>query len=117
VIVAGATHFHAAMLAAPHGAFSLHAGFFEGLGAATLLATYDYWGYYAVCFLGGEVKEPGRTIPRAVLWSIAIVASLYLAMQVSVLGVIPVHEMTYAGAAKLAIVAVLMQQTVGPTAA
>jgi amino acid transporter len=117
VIVAGATHFHPGMLAAPAGAFSLHAGFFEGLGAATLLATYDYWGYYAVCFLGGEVKEPGRTIPRAVLWSIVIVASLYLAMQVSVLGVIPVHELTHEGAAKFAVVAVLMQRTFGATAA
>lgn len=117
VILAGATHFHPAMLAAPHGAFTLNAGFFEGLGAATLLSTYDYWGYYAVCFLGGEVRNPGRNIPRAVLWSIAIVAGLYLAMQVSVLGVIPVHEMTHAGAAKLAVVAVLMQRTFGPTAA
>jgi amino acid transporter len=117
VIVAGVTHFHSAMLAVPHGAFALNAGFFEGLGAATLLATYDYWGYYTVCFLGGEVREPGRTIPRAVLWSIAIVAALYLSMQVSVLGVIPVRELTQAGAAKFAVVAVLMQRTFGVTAA
>lgn len=117
VIVAGATHFHPAMLAAPHGAFALNAGFFEGLGAATLLATYDYWGYYAVCFLGGEVRDPGRTIPRAVLWSIALVTGLYLCMQVSVLGVIPVRELTQTGAAKFAVVAVLMQRTFGVTAA
>jgi amino acid transporter len=117
VIVAGATHFHPAMLAAPHGAFGLNAGFFEGLGAATLLATYDYWGYYTVCFLGGEVRLPGRTIPRAVLWSIALVAALYLSMQVSVLGVIPVRELTQAGTAKFAVVAALMQRTFGATAA
>jgi len=117
VIVAGATHFHPAMLAVPHGAFTPNAGFFEGLGAATLLATYDYWGYYTVCFLGGEVRDPGRTIPRAVLWSIALVAGLYLAMQVSVLGVIPVRELTHADAAQFAVVAVLMQQTFGATAA
>jgi amino acid transporter len=117
VIVAGVTHVHPAMLALPHGAFTLNPGFFEGLGAATLLATYDYWGYYTVCFLGGEVKEPGRTIPRAVLWSIALVAGLYLSMQVSVLGVIPVRELTQAGAAQFAVVAVLMQRTFGPTAA
>ena len=36
-----------------------------------LVATYDYWGYYNVCFLGDEVREPGRTIPRAVMLSIA----------------------------------------------
>ncbi len=117
VIVAGATHFHPAMLAAPHGAFTLNAGFFEGLGAATLLATYDYWGYYTICFLGGEVRDPGRTIPRAVLWSIALVAVLYLSMQVSVLGVIPIHELTQAGEAQFAVVAVLMQRTLGVTAA
>jgi len=113
VIAAGATHFHPALLAAPHGPFSLNAGFFEGLGTATLLATYDYWGYYTVCFLGGEVKQPGRTIPRAVLWSIVIVAILYLSMNVSVSGVIPMAEMTRATDAKFAVVAVLMERTFG----
>jgi amino acid transporter len=117
VILAGATHFHSAYLAVPHGAFTLHAGFFEGLGAATLLATYDYWGYYSVCFLGGEIRNPGRTIPRAVLWSIGIVAALYLAMNISVLGVIPLAELTHAGVAKFAVVAVLMERTFGATAA
>ncbi len=117
VIIAGATHFHPALLAASPGAFTLNVGFFEGLGAATLLATYDYWGYYSVCFLGGEVREPGRTIPRAVLWSIVIVATLYLCMNVSMLGVIPVKELTQAGSAKFAVVAVLMERTFGSTAA
>ena len=28
-----------------------------------LVATYDYWGYYNVCFLGDEVKEPDKTYP------------------------------------------------------
>jgi amino acid transporter len=117
VIFAGATHFHASMLTPSAGAFTLNMGFFEGLGAATLLATYDYWGYYSVCFLGGEVREPGRTIPRAVLWSIVIVAALYLMMNVSVLGVIPYAELARAGAAKFAVVAVLMERTLGSTAA
>ena len=106
-------HFHPALLSAPHGAFSLNAGFFEGLGTATLLATYDYWGYYTVCFLGGEVKQPERTIPRAVLWSIVVVAILYLSMNVSVAGVIPMAEMTRATTAKFAVVAVLMERTFG----
>jgi APA family basic amino acid/polyamine antiporter len=113
VIVAGASHFHPALLSPPHGAFSLNAGFFYGLGTATLLATYDYWGYYTVCFLGGEVKRPERTIPRAVLWSIVVVAILYLSMNVSVAGVIPMAEMTRATTAKFAVVAVLMERTFG----
>src|ERR1700739_4058305 len=105
------------VFAAAQGAFSLSSGFFEGLGAATLLATYDYWGYYTICFLGSEVRDPGRTIPRAVLWSIALIGALYLCMQISVLGVIPVHEMMHAGTTQFAVIAVLMQRTLGTTAA
>src|ERR1700761_2823972 len=72
------------VVAVPSGAFHLDAGFFAGLASAMLIATYDYWGYYNVTFLGGEAKDPGRTIPRAVLLSIAIVALLYLALNASV---------------------------------
>jgi amino acid transporter len=75
------------VVAVPSGAFRLDAGFFAGLASAMLIATYDYWGYYNVTFLGGEAKDPGRTIPRAVLLSIAIVAVLYLALNASVLAV------------------------------
>jgi amino acid transporter len=75
------------VVAVPSGAFHLDAGFFAGLASAMLIATYDYWGYYNVTFLGGEAKDPGRTIPRAVLLSIAIVAVLYLALNASVLSV------------------------------
>ena len=76
------------VVAVPRGAFQLDAGFFVGLASAMLIATYDYWGYYNVTFLGGEAKDPGRTIPRAVLMSIALVAVLYLAMNASVLAVL-----------------------------
>ena len=117
VILAGVTHFHASQLAMPAGAFSLTPAFFQGLGAATLIATYDYWGYYTVCFLGGEVREPGRTIPRAILISIAVVAALYLLMNISVLGVIPWQELVKGGDGHYAVVAVLMQRTFGQTAA
>ncbi|HZU11089.1 MAG TPA: APC family permease [Pseudacidobacterium sp.] len=117
VILAGTTHFHASQLAIPQGAFHLTPAFFQGLGAATLIATYDYWGYYTVCFLGGEARDPGRTIPRAVLLSIAIVAALYLAMNISVLGVIPWQELVKQGDGRYAVVAVLMQRTFGAAAA
>lgn len=117
VILAGVTHFHASHLTMPAGAFHLTPAFFQGLGAATLIATYDYWGYYTVCFLGGEVREPGRTIPRAVLFSIAIVAVLYLSMNISVLGVIPWQELVKGGDGRYAVVAVLMQRTFGNAAA
>ena len=51
-----------------------------------LIATYDYWGYYNVCFLGDEIKDPEKNIPRALLLSILLVACLYLMMNVCILG-------------------------------
>jgi amino acid transporter len=94
IIVVGFTHFDAhRAFDFPAGAFHLNGAFFAGLGAGMLISAYDYWGYYNVCFLGAEVRDPERTIPRAVLGSIAIVGTLYLLMNISVLGVIPWREM------------------------
>jgi amino acid transporter len=80
------------------GAFQLNHAFFAGLGSAMLIATYDYWGYYNVTFLGGEARAPGRTIPRAVLLSIAVVAVLYLGLNASVLSVMGSPAIIAAGA-------------------
>ena len=54
-----------------------------------LIATYDFWGYYNITFLGAEVRDPARTIPRAILISIVFVAVLYLCLNVAVLAVVP----------------------------
>ena len=54
-----------------------------GLAQATLLTTYCYWGYYNICFLGGEVRRPERTIPRAILLSVLFVAAFYVAMNLA----------------------------------
>ena len=90
IIVAGLTHFNAhRAFDFPIGAFRLNHAFFVGLGAGMLISAYDYWGYYNVCFLGAEVRDPQRTIPRAVLGAIGVVATLYLLMNVSVLSVLP----------------------------
>jgi amino acid transporter len=56
-----------------------------GLAQATLIATYDYWGYYNITFLGSEVKQPEKTIPRAILLSVLFVATLYVIMNLSAL--------------------------------
>jgi amino acid transporter len=63
-----------------------------GLAGAMRIAIYDYLGYYNVCHLGDEVRDPGRTIPRAVLASVAIVATVYLTMNISIISVVPWQE-------------------------
>jgi amino acid transporter len=90
IIGTGVAHFNAAQaFAFPAGAFTLTPDFFTGLGAALLIAVYDYWGYYNVCYLGAEIRDPGRVIPRAILISIFGVAAMYLTMNISILGAMP----------------------------
>jgi|HubBroStandDraft_5_1064220.scaffolds.fasta_scaffold04958_2 APA family basic amino acid/polyamine antiporter len=115
VIVAGLTHFNAARaFDFPPGAFSLSSGFFLGLGSAMLIATYDYWGYYNVCFLGGEVKDPGKTIPRALIISIGAVAAIYIVMNIAVLGVIPWRELaSHSADQDNYVMAIVMQRIYG----
>jgi len=57
----------------------------SGLAQGTLLATYCYWGYYNICFLGGEVRRPERTIPRAILLSVLFVSAFYVAIDIAAL--------------------------------
>ena len=120
IIFAGLTHFDAhRAFDVPAGAFSFSWNFLLGLGSAMLVAAYDIGGYYNVCFLGDEVKEPEKNIPRALLLSILAVACLYVVMNVSILGVIPWRELAQAGASnsKLYVVSTLMQRVYGQGAA
>jgi amino acid transporter len=89
VIVSGLTHFDASLLTFPPDAFKIDGAWVHGLGAAMLIAIYDYLGYYNICHLGAEVRDPGRTIPRAVITSVVLVAILYLTMNVSIIAVVP----------------------------
>src|ERR1700683_1749364 len=119
IIVAGLSHFDASRaFSFPPGAFTLSRNFFLGLGSAMLIATYDYWGYANVAFLGDEVKEPGKTIPRAILLSIFLVACLYVVMNISILGVVPWQEMQVGQDNRgLYVVSIFMRKIYGPWAA
>jgi amino acid transporter len=57
----------------------------RGLSQGALLATYCYWGYYNITFLGSEVKRPEKTIPRSILLSVMFVATFYVVMDLAVL--------------------------------
>jgi amino acid transporter len=93
VIVAGLFTFAPSQVFAyPHEAFVFNRPFFVTLGAASILAMYDYGGYNQICNIGEEVRRPEKTIPRAILISILAVASLYMLMGTVILGVIPWQE-------------------------
>jgi amino acid transporter len=83
-----------------------------------LIAVYDYWGYYNVNFFAGEIIEPEKTVPRAIILSIILVAAIYIVMNISILGVIPWQE--FAGTANTDaqkyVISTLMERLYGPTA-
>jgi amino acid transporter len=120
VVATGALHFDArrAFDFPPHGlGFSL--GFLVGLGAASRIGVYDYLGYYNVCYIGDEVREPGRVIPRSILISTVAVAMIYLAVNLSLIGVVPWREFVPAEerAASGFVVSIFMQRIYGPKVA
>jgi amino acid transporter len=86
VIVSGFAH------AAMHGGWHMPASpsmsaalAISGLAQGTLITTYDYWGYYNITFLGSEVRQPERTIPRAILLSVLFVSAMYVTMNMAAL--------------------------------
>ncbi|HEY6157704.1 MAG TPA: amino acid permease, partial [Gemmatimonadales bacterium] len=93
VVVTGALHFDARVaFDFPPGAFTFSLGFLMGLGGASRIGVYDYLGYYDVCYIGDEVENPGRVIPRSILISTVLVALIYLAVNLSMIGVVPWRE-------------------------
>ena len=99
VIITGSLNFDARVaFDFPPGAFDFSLGFFLGLGAASRVGIYDYLGYYDVCYIGDEVRDPGRVIPRSILISTAAVALIYIGINLSIIGVIPWREFVPASA-------------------
>src|SRR5262245_52773059 len=114
LIWGGVTHFDRKLaFDFPPGAFDFSALWFLALGAAMVNTVYSYWGYYNICHLGGEIREPEKNIPRGIFLSVLGIAILYLAMQTSILGVVPWQE----AANSKFIVSTFVERLYGHTAA
>lgn len=87
--------------------------FVAAMGFAGVKTVYSYLGYYNVCHLGGEIKDPIKNIPRSMFISIAGIAVLYLAMNISVTSVVPWQE----AKDSQFVISVFMQRLAGNTAA
>jgi amino acid transporter len=116
VMVAGAMHFNPRVaFDFPPGAFNFSLGFFLGVGAASRIGIYDYLGYYNICYIGDEVRDPGRVIPRSILISTAAVAVIYFGINLSIIGVVPWRTFVPASAHTESnfIVSIFMQRLYG----
>ena len=93
IIWGGAAHFDARrVFESSAGGWNFSWLIFVALGHGMVQTIYSYLGYYNVCNLGGEMKNPEKNIPRAIFISILGITALYLAMQTSILSVIPWRE-------------------------
>ncbi len=117
VIVTGVLHFDPKIaFDFPPGAFNFSTGFLFGLGAAARIGVYDYLGYYDICYIGDEVKNPGRTIPRSIIISVVAVALIYILINLSIIGVISWREFVPAEATKPLsdfVVSIMMERIYG----
>jgi len=90
IIVSGLSHRqHTVNLMPANGESFFNKEFISAIGLGAVQTVYAYLGYYNVCHLGGEIKNPGRNIPRSIFISIAGIALLYLLMNLSVMSIMP----------------------------
>src|SRR6185503_6284707 len=76
--------------AVPPGSFSV-ASF--GLALVSVLWVYDGWA--DVSFVGGEVKDPERNLPRVLIYGTLIIIGLYLLANLAYLAVLPVEQIRH----------------------
>ena len=95
VILAAFTHFHPSLAFTwPAHAVNLGSGtFWLGFASGLTIGIYDYLGYNTTAYLGAEVRDPGRVLPRSIVYAIGAVMGIYLLLQIGVLGVVHWQDM------------------------
>lgn len=90
VITTGLIHFDARRaFDFPEWAWRTDRRWFIGLGMALGIAMYDFLGYYQICYLGDEVADAPRTLPRSILISTVAICLVYFVMNLGIVGVLP----------------------------
>ncbi|MFI1168469.1 APC family permease [Streptomyces sp. NPDC020801] len=120
VILASFTHFHPSLAFTwpAHAIQPTHGAFWIGFASGLTIGIYDYLGYNTSSYLGAEVKDPGRVMPRSIIWSILAIMVIYLLLQIGVLGVVHWQDMLDPeNTASQSVASAVMEKTFGKTAA
>jgi amino acid transporter len=117
ILIDGVIGFDPATAFDTAGTTAAPADFAGGLGAAMILAIYSYLGYYHVCYVGDEVRDPGKTIPRSILLSAALICLLFVAVHLALLGTVPWQVAGSAEVSQSSLPAEFMRRRHGDTAA
>lgn len=69
------------------------ASLISAFGVAMIGVLWTFDGWYGATYLGGEMKDPSRDLPRAMIGGVVIVTALYVLLNVVYLRAIPVSDM------------------------
>jgi amino acid transporter len=75
-----------------------------GLGVALIAALYAYDGWIAATLIAGEVRDPGRALPRALAGGTAVIVVTYLAINAAYLYALPLADLAASEAVAVAAV-------------
>lgn len=64
-----------------------------GFGVALIAVSYAFDGWNNINYIAGEIKNPQRTIPRALVMGTSIITLLYVSMNYVYLRALPIDEM------------------------
>lgn len=81
------------MFAAPGATYNSSLGLFGAMFAAMLGAFWAYDGWNNIGYLGGEIKNPKRTIPLSLFIGVGLVTTIYLLVNYAYLYVLPLNEL------------------------
>lgn len=69
-----------------------------GIGAASLLAFFAFVGFEDMANVAEEVKDPVRTMPKAILWTLTLATILYISTTSAVLYAVPIEKLELSSA-------------------
>lgn len=88
-LIGGFSQFDSNNLKMPDDAFADPKTFIWSLAAACRFGVYDFTGYYDVCQMGGEVKNPRKNIPYSCIITCLVVLVVYFLTYLSVCSFLP----------------------------
>ncbi|PQK40799.1 fructoselysine transporter, partial [Escherichia coli] len=93
VIGLGIFWFKAENFAAPTTTAIGATGSFMALLAGISATSWSYTGMASICYMTGEIKNPGKTMPRALIGSCLLVLVLYTLLALVISGLMPFDKL------------------------
>ncbi|MEZ5313172.1 MAG: APC family permease [Thermoanaerobaculia bacterium] len=97
----------------PAASGSTTGGLLAGFGVAMIAALWTYDGWYGLTFSAGEMRDPGRTLPRGLIWGTLLITALYLLINAVYLRALPIDRIATESRIGEAAVAALFGATAG----